>query len=174
VPRAGAGLSAGPGTGASEEFLAALGGICGARFEGGRTFPSDADTAWAGKVLTATVATCTANEVRVPFVVGADRSRTWVFSRANGGVQLKHDHRHSDGTPDAVTNYGGMATANGTPRSQHFEADAETAQLIPAARTNVWSVTLAPDGSAITYHLERDGRPRFTAVLKRVASRRAE
>jgi hypothetical protein len=29
-------------------------------------------------------------------------------------------------------------------------------------------VSLSADGSSLTYHLERDGKPRFTAVLKRV------
>ena len=169
APSAGAGLSAVPFSQSSEAFFATMRGLCGARFEGARTFPDDpADSAFAGKLLVATVATCTESEVRVPFVVGADRSRTWVFTRANGGVQLKHDHRHADGTPDAVTMYGGMATASGTPRSQQFAADALTAQLIPAARTNVWTVTLSGDGRELTYHLERDGRPRFTAVLRRV------
>lgn len=149
------------------QFFDALGALCGARFEGAMTFPVEGPHDFAGKALVATVASCTPTEIRVPFVVGEDRSRTWVFSRSETGLQLKHDHRHADGTPDAVTMYGGMATSAGTALEQSFAADAHTAQLIPAARTNVWTVSLDADGETLRYHLERDGKPRFTAVLER-------
>lgn len=167
------GCSRGMGGGATvvsdarEQFLATLRNLCGARFEGVMTFPADPQHDFAGKQLVATVASCSGTEVRVPFVVGEDRSRTWIISRVAGGLQLKHDHRHADGTPDSVTMYGGMATATGTSRAQSFAADAHTAALIPAAVTNVWTIALAADGSSLTYHLERDARPRFTAVLRR-------
>jgi hypothetical protein len=153
---------------ARDQFYLALKGLCGARFEGAKTFPPDSTDAFAGKLLVATVATCTDKEVRVPFVVGEDRSRTWVFTRTQDGLQLQHDHRHADGTPDAVTMYGGLARSGGTARSQSFPADAHTARLIPAAVTNVWTVTLSDDRSTLTYHLERDAKQRFTAVLTRV------
>lgn len=149
-------------------FFTSLRDLCGARFEGAKTFPDDPNDAFAGKLLVAEVVSCTDSVVRVPFVVGADRSRTWVFRRGANSLQLQHDHRHEDGTPDSVNLYGGMATATGTARSQSFPADAHTAKLIPAAVTNVWTVSLSADGSSLTYHLERDGRPRFTAVLRRV------
>lgn len=152
---------------ARAQFFDALGALCGARFEGAMTYPVDGPHDFAGKHLVATVASCTASEIRVPFVVGEDHSRTWVFTRGVDGLQLKHDHRHADGTPDAVTQYGGMATAAGTAQVQSFPADAFTAQLIPAAAGNVWTVSLGAGGE-LTYHLDRDGKPRFTALLRRV------
>lgn len=154
---------------ARDQFFTVLKGLCGARFEGAMTFPADGQDDFAGKLLVAHVASCSDEEIRVPFLVGEDRSRTWVFSRTEGGLQLKHDHRHADGTPDEVTMYGGMASATGTPLVQSFAADAHTAKLIPAAVTNVWTVSLSADGKRLTYHLERDARPRFTAVLERVS-----
>lgn len=153
---------------ARDQFFATLGGLCGARFEGAQTYAADPASAFAGKVLVAHIASCTEREIRVPFLVGEDRSRTWVFTRTADGLQLKHDHRHADGTPDAVTMYGGFASATGTALGQSFAADAHTAALIPAAVTNVWTVSVSADGATLTYHLERDARPRFTAVLKRV------
>lgn len=153
-----------------DAFFATMRGLCGARFEGAMTFPTDNRDDFAGKLLVATVEKCGDTEIRVPFLVGEDRSRTWVFTRTSDGLQLKHDHRHADGTPDAITMYGGMASATGTSHSQSFAADAHTAKLIPAAVTNVWTVTLSADGTTLSYHLERDGKPRFTAVLKRVAA----
>ena len=84
------------------------------------------------------------------------------------GLQLKHDHRHADGTPDEVTMYGGTAVEPGSDLSQSFPADTYTAELIPEAATNVWSITLSADGTQISYYLERHQKPRFRARLYRV------
>ncbi len=148
-------------------FFANLGKLCGATFEGESVFPRDPADSFAGKKLVATIASCNEREIRVPFLVGADRSRTWIIQHKAAGLSLQHDHRHEDGTPDAQTMYGGLADDNGTPHAQSFRADAYTAKLIPAASTNVWTITLAPDGSTLTYYLERDGKPRFKAELRR-------
>ena len=78
-----------------------------------------------------------------------------------------------DGTPDEVNMYGGMANDSGTSLSQSFEADQHTAEVIPAASTNVWTVSLNLSGSELSYHLERNAAPRFTAVLKRVGSQKS-
>lgn len=154
-------------TDARAAFFDTLKSLCHVRFEGVKTFPADTTHEMHGKLLVATVTTCTETELRVPFVVGADRSRTWVFTRPAGGLQLKHDHRHADGTPDSVTNYGGIARAGGSALEQSFPADEFTAKLIPAAATNVWTIRLSADRSTLTYHLDRNGQPRFTAVLRR-------
>lgn len=153
---------------ARDQFMATLNSLCGQRFEGVMTYPVDPKHDFAGKRLLAHFATCNNSEVRAPFQVGEDRSRTWVFTRTPAGLQLQHDHRHQDGTPDAVTMYGGMANLAGSALSQSFSADAYTARLIPAAVTNVWTVSLSADNNTLTYHLERDAKPRVTAVFKRV------
>lgn len=153
--------------GAHAAFFAKLSALCGATFEGASVFPVDPADAFAGKKLVANVASCKADEIRVPFVVGADRSRTWIIRHEPGALTLKHDHRHEDGTPDAVTMYGGLANDSGSAQSQSFLADAHTAKLIPAAATNVWTISLSPDGRKLTYYLERDAKPRFKAELYR-------
>lgn len=150
-------------------FFARLGALCGATFEGASVFPADPAHAMAGKKLVATVASCSATEIRVPFIVGEDRSRTWIFTRTGGGLELKHDHRHPDGTPHKETMYGGMATDKGSADAQSFAADEYTGKLIAGASTNVWTVTLSPDGKALTYYLEREAKPRFKAELVRTA-----
>ena len=63
--------------------------------------------------------------------------------------------------------YGGMASATGSALSQSFLADAYTAELVKGAATNVWTLSVSADGGTLTYHLERDARPRATVVLKR-------
>lgn len=151
----------------ADDFFAALQAQCGARYVGASRFPPDPNHDFAGKVLVAEIKSCQPDEIRIPFAVGEDRSRTWILRREADGLSWKHDHRHADGSPDAVTMYGGMATAGGTALQQAFAADAYTAALLPAAATNVWTVTLAADGSTLTYHLARHGQPRYEAVLHR-------
>jgi len=153
-----------------DEFFAGLRALCGARFEGAMTFPEEGRDDFSGKLLVAEFSGCAEHEMRIPFAVGDDHSRTWVFSNRSGGLRLQHDHRHADGTPDAVTLYGGMATPDGSALSQSFAADAYTAALIPDAATNLWTITLDAAGDELTYHLERHQQPRFTARLRRVAN----
>lgn len=150
-----------------DQFMATLQGMCGQRFEGGLAYAIDPNSEFAGKTISTQVM-CNPADVRMPVQVGTDRSRTWIFTRHAGGLELRHDHRHPDGTPDAVTMYGGMAQPGGTARSQAFLADAYTAKLVPGADTNLWTVSLSEDGQVLTYRLERHAKPRAEFVMKRV------
>jgi len=138
-----------------EAFWSALRGLCGQAFAGKVVESTSAtDAAFAGQTLVMHVRTCGENEIRIPFHVGANRSRTWVITRTPSGLRLKHDHRHEDGTEDKVTQYGGDTASAGTATQQDFPADAFTAELIPAARTNVWSFLLS-SGKTLSYRLVR-------------------
>lgn len=148
--------------------MATLQDLCGQRFEGGLAYAIDPNSEFAGKPISTRV-DCTATAIRMPVQVGQDRSRTWIFTRGAAGLELRHDHRHPDGTPDAVTMYGGMAKEGGTARSQAFLADAATAKMVPGAETNVWTVSLSEDGQVLRYRLERHARPRAEFVMRRVA-----
>ena len=148
-------------------FFDSLSSLCDQRFEGEMTFPTEGQDSFAGKKLVANIASCTNTEIRIPFHVGEDHSRTWIISKTEAGLELKHDHRHHDGTPDEINMYGGLAGSNGSAARQSFFADAHTATIIPEARTNVWTISLSEDKSSLTYHLERNSAPRFTAKLAR-------
>lgn len=144
-------------------FFAGLTRLCGQTFSG-TVVEGDpvADAAMRQAQLTMTVAACTAEEIRIPFRVGADASRTWVISRLPGDrLRLKHDHRHPDGTEDEVSQYGGDTTAPGAPELQSFPADAYSIALFTrtgraVSNTNVWSLGLTPE--VFTYELARPGR----------------
>ena len=142
-----------------EAFWRGLRSLCGRAFEGRVIEAPVGDTTFAGKRLVMHVRRCGADTILVPFHVGENRSRTWVLTRTAGGLRLKHDHRHEDGSEDAVTQYGGDARAPGTATRQEFPADAHTATLIPAAATNVWTVEVVP-GERFTYALRREGTDR--------------
>lgn len=143
-----------------DEFWDRLRALCGQAFEGRvveGTAPGDA--AFAGQRLVMHVRACGDAEIRIPFHVGSDRSRTWVLTRTATGLRLKHDHRHADGTPDRVTQYGGDTAEAGMAGRQDFPADVHTAELIPAARTNIWTVAVEP-GATFVYALRRDAEGR--------------
>lgn len=150
-----------------DAFMATLKNLCGQRFEGGEVYAINPNSEFAGKKISTEVV-CSANDVRMPVQVGEDRSRTWIFTRPQAGLELRHDHRHADGTPDKVTMYGGMAQAGGSARSQAFLADDYTARLVPGADTNLWTVTLSEDGQVLSYKLERHAKPRAEFVMRRV------
>ena len=99
---------------AQRAFFRNLKRLCGRKFEGETVFPPDKDHPMAGKRLVMFVETCGEKELRIPFRVGEDESRTWVLSLTDEGLLFKHDHRHADGTPDEVTMYGGLAAPGGT------------------------------------------------------------
>lgn len=138
----------------------ALQALCGQAFEGRLvegTEPSDAEI---GKQrLVMHVRSCSDDELRVPFHVGENRSRTWVISRTGDGYRLKHDHRHEDGSEDAVTQYGGDTREVTNPLSLDFHADALTAQMLPASATNIWTLAAEP-GKTFSYALRREASGR--------------
>jgi len=143
-----------------DAFWAHLQALCGKAFAGRVTEESATDNSFRGQELTMHVRACTPAEIRIPFHVGPNRSRTWVLTRTGGGLRLKHDHRHEDGTPDPVTEYGGDTRDAGTAERQEFHADSHTASLIPAASTNVWTVEVDPAADRFAYALRREGTDR--------------
>lgn len=151
---------------AGDALLTALRPLCGQAFEGQLVEGTEASDAAIGRErLVMHVRSCGEDEIRIPFHVGGNRSRTWVVSRTKHGVRLKHDHRHEDGTEDLITQYGGDTRPGDDDLSLDFIADAHTASLLPAARTNIWTIGLEP-GRTFTYALRREesGR-RFRVVF---------
>ncbi|ABC64405.1 hypothetical protein [Erythrobacter litoralis] len=161
-------IAATPAQSEHDLFFAALASHCGEAYAGELVSTDEADADFRGADMVMHVRECDESEIRVPFHVQRadgswDRSRTWVFTRTDGGLRLKHDHRHDDGEPDAVTMYGGDTVDAGTARSQGFPVDAESIALferegLDASVTNVWTVEVDPAGSEdaeFAYQLQR-------------------
>ena len=147
----------------SELFWNQLKSHCGKAYEGEIITGGKKGDGFTGEKLVIHIRSCKENIIRVPFFVGDDKSRTWVFAKSTGHlISLKHDHRHKDGTEDKITQYGGSSTNTGLANIQYFPADQQTSNLIPAASTNVWWVTI--DKTSITYNLRRLGTARFFSV----------
>lgn len=147
-----------------DDFWKELNKLCGKAFAGVVAADTSNSPDFAGKPLVMHVRSCEKDRIRIPFFVGDDRSRTWVLTRKGDRLQLKHDHRHEDGTPDKVTMYGGWSTNSGEAIRQFFPADQETVYVVeapagnaPTAAGNIWWIELVP-GSHYSYNLRRLGR----------------
>jgi hypothetical protein len=145
-----------------DQFWKKLKEHCGKTFEGTVTSGATANDGFSGKRLAMHVLSCSESQLLIPFNVGENRSRTWILTKVKDRIELKHDHRHEDGTSDAVTMYGGTTTNSGLPGIAVFPADQLTATTIPAAATNVWWITI--NNTTFTYNLRRIGSDRLFTV----------
>ncbi len=144
-----------------DQFMARLNALCGKAYEGRVVTTDPADKDFASSRLVMHVRECSPREVKVPFHVGENRSRTWIFTRTADGIRLKHDHRLENGSDDPVTMYGGDTAEPGTATAQAFPVDAESIALFRAndlgvSVTNVWHVEVTDDVYA--YVLRRPNR----------------
>jgi len=146
-----------------EEFFNNLSKLCGNSFNGIATYPDEPMEPFKGATLTMHVNECNKNEIKIPFHVGENTSRTWIISKTKDGLLFKHDHRHNDNTPEEITMYGGLADKNGSMFKQSFPADKHTASLIPEASTNVWALEFSEDFKTFHYILTRHNNMRFQA-----------
>jgi len=158
----------------SDAFMAAVAAHCGKAFEGRIAVNeprTDAPDPFEGQRLVMHVRGCEdpAHELRIPFHVGDDHSRTWVLSRTENGLRLKHDHRHEDGSPDAVTLYGGDSKPPGTAQRQSFPVDSDSVAMFRkadmlASVQNTWAMEVEPD-QRFVYELTRPGGRHFQVVF---------
>lgn len=151
----------------ADAFLAAFRPHCGLAYAGRviANDPPQEEDPFADHELVMHVRECGETEIRIPFHVGEDRSRTWILTRTEGGLRLKHDHRHEDGSDDETTMYGGDTSEPGSALRQEFPVDAESVALfervgLNASLTNVWAMEILP-GEWFRYELTRPGGREF-------------
>jgi hypothetical protein len=139
-------------------FLENLAEACGQAFAGEVIRAPEEDPYFqAGAELVLHIRECSPDEVRIPVFMGDDRSRTWIFTRTGGGIDLRHDHRHPDGRPEPNTFYGAfvseepIATVDPTPNRHEFKRIREDGMVLG------WVVEILP-GERYTYGTQRDGQ----------------
>lgn len=144
-----------------ETFFNQLAAHCGKAFAGKVVSKDSADAAFRDKALVMHVRECSDTELKIPFHVGDDHSRTWVITKTEQGLRLKHDHRHQDGTEDKVTMYGGDTASMGTSQKQSFPIDQASIDNfmqngLTQSVTNVWHIEVTPN--TFSYLLTREAR----------------
>lgn len=144
-----------------DAFFSAISTHCGKAYSGTVTVDNAPGDSFANKTLIMHVRRCSDAQLQIPFHVGEDASRTWLITKTGSGLSLKHDHRHADGTEDALTQYGGHTVDAGWAQVQSFPADQFSKELfvtnaIPQSIGNTWQMYIYPD--RFTYRLIRQGR----------------
>lgn len=165
-----------------DAFWAALSSHCGKAYAGQLVSNEAVDADMRGMAMAMHVRECSGTRIAVPFHIQRadgtwDRSRTWLITRTETGLRLKHDHRHEDGSEDSLTKYGGDTAAGavgmGTARDQSFPVDAESIALFQregrtVSLTNVWQVSVDPAGTPDAKYVYALTRPAPNARLFQV------
>ena len=154
-----------------QAFFDRITALCGQAFHGSvltdRPVTEGPDP-FSDQSLTMHVRDCSEQEIRIPFNVGDNYSRTWVLTRTGDGLRLKHDHRLEDGSDDPVTMYGGDTATAGSPGRQEFPVDQFSRDMftregMTVSNTNVWAMEIVP-GQTFVYELARTDQDRMFRV----------
>ncbi len=146
----------------ANQFFNTLSSLCGKSFAGKLVAGDDSDASFKTADMRAHARECSANEIRIAFDVGEDRSRTWIISKTASGLRLKHRHMLKDGTEDPVSQYGGDTIDAGTMLRQQFPADSYSKEMFTregrtVSNSNVWAFEIKL-GATLTYELARPNR----------------
>jgi hypothetical protein len=161
LPLAGCGSDTQNSQTSQDAFFAALSAHCGKGYTGKLVSTDEVDADMAKSVMQMKVGPCSDSEIRIPFHVDDNRSRTWVITRTESGLRLKHRHGHEDGTEDTVSQYGGDTANLGSATRQEFPVDQFSIDMfkkegLNASVTNIWAVEITP--KIYAYELRRENR----------------
>ncbi|MFC7520813.1 hypothetical protein ACFQS6_12935 [Xanthomonas populi] len=92
-----------------------------------------------------------------------------MLTRIDTVLRLKHDHRHVDGSADALTQYGGDNVTADSAHRRAFPVDAESIALLKclgstASLSNTWTLEIQP-GRSVVYELSRPGGRLFRVAF---------
>lgn len=142
-----------------EQYFSALALQCGNAYPGGLTLEPPGDEMLTGtELLIVHFRECDEHRLKMPFHIELeededwDRSRTWIFTRHEDGLEIRHDHRKRDGSEDDVTMYGGFSVGEGTAIRQEFKSAERTEET---GYFRGWRIEIEP-GIRYTYGTIRD------------------
>ena len=149
------------------DFVKNLSTLCDQSYFGKVVSNDPIDADWRAAEIEVGPVACGIADIRMPLRVGDNTSRTWIITPNKDRMTLKHDHRHDDGSPDAVTLYGGTTSAVGTAHRQEFPVDEYSIELfkregLAPSVTNTWAMEIMP-GETLAYELSR---PRTEQQIK--------
>lgn len=133
---------------AHDAFFDALASHCGDAFAGGLTLEPPGDDMLEGdELLVVHFRECDDNQLKIPFHIqnndgSWDRSRTWIITRHQDGLELRHDHRNEDGSEDEVTMYGGFQVNEGEHNWQMFASETRTQE---SGYFRGWRIEIEPE-----------------------------
>ena len=155
-------LSCAPKTQSHQDmFFDSLSQLCGKSFAGKLVSADEADKDLQSSPMTMHVQTCTDDTLHIPFHIADNRSRTWIITKTESGLRLKHRHNHEDGHADTVTMYGGDTADMGSATRQEFPVDQYSKDMfvengLNVSVTNIWAVEITD--TMYAYELRRENR----------------
>lgn len=142
-----------------ELFYGALAEHCDNAYPGGLTLEPEGDEMLTGtEMLIVHFRECDDNRILAPFHIELeeeedwDRSRTWIFTKHDDGLEIRHDHRYRDGTEDDFTMYGGFSVGEGSALRQEFKSVERSEEM---GHFRGWRIEIEP-GIRYTYGTIRD------------------
>lgn len=158
-----------------DAFFDTVSALCGMTFAGEGVYPDpdeNPDHPLLNTELRNHISVCEEDMVRIELLRDGGNywHGAWVLEKREDGLHLFHDHLGDVRTEEDLGEgdyhgYGGYANDEGSANRQYFPADEVTAEIIPAAATNVWMMDVNLSDQVFTYYLERHGEPRFRAEV---------
>jgi len=168
-------LAAGCTAGAGEEnpddnpqhaFFDALSERCGEEYPGRAIIAPETDLTFRPAYLAMQIASCTDSQIRIPFIVDGDASRTWVLTLDDDGLLFTHEHLLDGDTLSSNSGWGGRAPAgSGTALFQHFPDHRWAPDRVPEENRSHWRMRIDPDHGQFVYYLDRGTVPAYRLVF---------
>ena len=83
-------------------FFDSIKAQCGNAFAGSVEDSSNS-TAYNGRKFVLHIRDCSDHQIKMPLHIDDNSSRILVLSKTDGRIKLQHDHRHADGSSEALT-----------------------------------------------------------------------
>jgi hypothetical protein len=153
----------GPGE-SQRAFFENMREMCGQVFGGRTIFAEEGDETFEPARLYFIVEECSEDELRIPFIVGGDDSRTWILRMDEDRLTFSHEHLRPDGTEHETSGFGGHASDDGSATFQHFP-DYWTTEETPEEARRVWRLRIDREHDLFVYYLDRGGQPAYRLVF---------
>lgn len=149
---------------AQHAFFENMRDLCGQTFGGRTILAEETDETFEPARLYFIVEECDEDELRIPFIVGDDASRTWILRIGEEGLSFIHEHLRPDGTEYEGSGFGGHASDEGSATFQHFP-DFWATDETPPDEHRVWRLRIDREHDLFVYYLDRGGRPAYRLVF---------
>jgi hypothetical protein len=148
------------------DFFDSLRARCGDEYPGRAITAPASDDTFRPAFLGMRIDSCTADQIRISFLVDGDESRTWVLTMEGGDLVFTHEHRLDGDTLSSNSGWGGRAVAGtGTATFQHFPDHRWEPGQTPAENRSHWRMRLDADRGQFVYYLDRGIRPAYRLVF---------
>jgi hypothetical protein len=147
-------------------FFDAIAARCGEEYPGRAITAPASDDTFRPAFLGMRIASCSDREIRIPFIVDDDESRTWVLTIEGEDLVFTHEHMLEGDTLSSNSGWGGRAVAGtGTALFQHFPDHRWEPDQVPAANRSHWRMRLDPEHGQFVYYLDRGVTPAYRLVF---------